>query len=104
MSDVQLNLDEKGHGRFYIMEDNEQIAEMEISINTGDLTVYHTEVSPKFEGKGLAKQLLATMVDHARKNDLKVIPLCPYVHLQFRRHPEEYADVWKAANNRKQDL
>jgi hypothetical protein len=34
------------------------------------------------------------MVDYARKNKLKVIPLCPYVHAQFKRHPKEYADVW----------
>lgn len=94
MSEVQLKVDEKGHGRFYIMDENEQIAEMEISIDDNNITVYHTEVVPKAEGKGLAKKLLATMVDHARKNALKVIPLCPYVHLQFRRHPDEYGDVW----------
>jgi predicted GNAT family acetyltransferase len=34
------------------------------------------------------------MVEHARKNKLKVIPLCTYVHVQFKRHPDEYADVW----------
>ena len=99
MDDVKLRIDEKGNGRFYIMDGEEQVAEMEISISGNDLTVYHTEVLPKAEGKGLAKKLLATMVDHARKNALKVIPLCPYVHAQFKRHPEEYADVWN--QNRK---
>jgi predicted GNAT family acetyltransferase len=95
MGDVQLKVDEKGFGRFFMMDGNEQIAEMEISMNSSDITVYHTEVSPKFEGKGLAKQLLSALVDHARQHDLKIIPLCPYVHLQFRRHPDEYADVWE---------
>ena len=95
MSDVQFKPGEKGHGHFYMMDGNEQIAEMEVSIDESNITVYHTEVVPEAEGKGLAKQLLASMVDHARKNGLKVIPLCPYVHLQFRRHPDEYADVWK---------
>jgi len=94
MDDVKLKLDEKDNGHFYILDGEEQVAEMEISISGNDLTVYHTEVLPKAEGKGLAKKLLATMVDHARKNALKVIPLCPYVHAQFKRHPEEYADVW----------
>ncbi len=94
MEDVKLKLDEKGHGHFYILDQEEEIAEMEISIAESNLTVYHTEVLPKAEGKGLAKVLLATMVDYARKNALKVIPLCPYVHAQFKRHPEEYADVW----------
>ncbi|MBC7948678.1 MAG: N-acetyltransferase [Chitinophagaceae bacterium] len=94
MSDIKLNLDEKGFGHFYALDGEEQLGEMEISISGNNLTVYHTEVSPKAEGKGLAKKLLAAMVDHARKNALKVIPLCPYVHAQFKRHKGEYVDVW----------
>ena len=94
MESVQLKLDDKGYGHFYIMEGNERIAEMEISVAQDNLTVYHTEVLPKVEGKGLAKQLLATMVDYVRRNAMKVIPLCPYVHAQFNRHLDEYADIW----------
>lgn len=95
MEEVQLYLNEKNHGHFYLNEKGEQIAEMQIGISGNDLTVYHTEVSPKHEGEGLAKKLLTAMVDYARKNKLKVIALCPYVHAQFKRHPEEYNDVWK---------
>ena len=73
MEEVKLNLDEKNHGHFFINENDEQIAEMQIGISGSDLTVYHTEVSPKAEGRGLAKKLLSTMVDYARKNNLKVI-------------------------------
>jgi predicted GNAT family acetyltransferase len=98
MESVQLKLDDKGHGHFYILDGNEQIAEMEISVTQDKLTVYHTEVLPKAEGKGLAKQLLVTMVDYARKNTMNVIPLCPYVHAQFKRHPDEYADIWSKQN------
>lgn len=95
MENVQLKLDEKGFGHFYIMEGNEQLGEMEVSISGAVLTVYHTEVSEKAEGKGYAKALLKEMVGFARSNNLKVIPLCPYVHAQFKRHPEEYADIWQ---------
>ena len=94
MENVTLQPNEKGHGHFYILDAEEQVAEMVVSIAGNMLTVYHTEVLPKAEGKGLAKQLLSAMVDYARKNGLKVIPLCPYVHAQFKRHPEVYADVW----------
>ena len=95
MEKVTLQLNEKNHGAFYAMEGTEQLGEMVVSISGKNLTVYHTEVLPKAEGKGFAKKMLDTMVDYARKNNLKVIPLCPYVHAQFKRHPQEYADVWQ---------
>lgn len=95
MNDVQLKIDEKGSGSFYILENNEPVAEMVIGISKNDLTVYHTEVSPAFEGKGYAKKILEEMVSYARNNALKVIPLCPYVYAQFKRHPDEFSDIWK---------
>jgi len=94
MKEIKLELNEKGHGAFFIMNGDEQLGEMVVGISAGNLTVYHTEVAAKAEGKGLAKSLLVAMVEYARKNGLKVIPLCPYVHAQFKRHPQEYADLW----------
>lgn len=94
MEEVKLNLNEKKQGAFYIMEGAEQMGEMAVSVSGSNLTVYHTEVAAKAEGKGYAKKLLNEMVAYARKNNLKVIPLCPYVHAQFKRRPQEYADVW----------
>jgi len=98
MEEVMLHLNGKNHGAFYVMEGTERIGEMVVGISGDKLTVYHTEVSDKAEGKGLAKKMLDTMVDYARKNNLKVIPLCPYVHAQFKRHLQEYADVWQKEN------
>ena len=95
MEEIQLQLDNNGDGAFYLKVDGEQIGEMVININGKLLTVYHTEVSEKAEGNGYGKKLLKAMVDHARVNQLKVKALCPYVHAQFKRHPDEYADIWK---------
>ena len=95
MESVQFEINTEGHGRFFIIDGNEPIAKMVIGIAGNDLTVYHTEVLPKAEGKGMAKELLKTMVEYARKNHLKVRALCPYVFAQFKRHPEEYEDIWK---------
>jgi hypothetical protein len=94
MDEVQLKVNENGRGEFYIAMDDDEIAEMEIQIGKDNLTVYHTEVAKEQEGKGLAKKLLDHMVDYARTHKLRVIPLCPYVHAQFKKHPEQYADLW----------
>jgi uncharacterized protein len=93
MEEVKLNLNEAGDGYFYIVEDNEVAAELVISLSGQQISAHHTEVYPKGEGKGLGKKLLAGMADYARKNDLKIVALCPFVHAQFKRHPETYEDV-----------
>ena len=95
MSEVEMELDDKGQGNFYISENNERIAKMVFGISGDKLTVYHTEVEPEDEGEGLAKDLLANMVSYARKNKLKVIPLCPFVAAQFKRNSKEYEDIWE---------
>ena len=89
-----LKLDERGRGAFLVLDGEEQLAEMALAIFDKEMIVYHTEVEPKAEGQGLAKILLNTMVDYARKNGLKVKPLCPYVHAQFKRHPQDFEDIW----------
>jgi len=94
MEEANLVLNEKGRGAFLIMDGEEQLGEMALAISARQIIVYHTEVSPKAEGKGLAKILLNTMVAYAREHQLKVVPLCPYVHAQFKRHPQDFEDIW----------
>jgi predicted GNAT family acetyltransferase len=94
MDEVVIRLNAKNHGAFYLMHEGEQAGEMIISIADNVLTAYHTEIDPKFEGKGLARILMNGMVTYAREHQLKVKPLCAYVHAQFKRHPEEFADIW----------
>lgn len=94
MAEIKLELDVKNHGGFNLYDNGTKIGEMVVAINNGALTVYHTEVDENQGGKGYAKQLLDTMVAHARDNNLKVIALCPYVHAQFKRHAEAYSDIW----------
>ena len=92
--DVQFKIESNGKGAFFVEEDGKRLAEMVISISGSNLTVYHTEVSENLKGKGVSTQLLETMVKYVRDNNLKVIPLCPYVNVQFRRHGDKYDDIW----------
>lgn len=94
MNEPKLILNEQGRGAFTISENDEQLAEMVVAVSGDNLTVYHTEVVPKADGRGLAKTLLNAMVAYARVHQLKVIALCPYVHAQFKRHPQEFEDIW----------
>ena len=95
MTGVNLILNEEGRGAFVLMENGKQIGEMRIGISKDKLIAYHTEVDHAHRGKGYSGQLLGTMVQYARDHGLKVLPLCPYVLAQFKRHPETYADIWE---------
>lgn len=81
-------------GEIQLFSNDKKAGKMDISVIKGKLTVYHTEVDDEYAGNGFAKLLLNQLVSYARENDLKIVPLCPYVHAQFKRNPEEYSGVW----------
>lgn len=94
MEITNVVLNDNGRGEVQLIADGTPIGKMDIAVNSPVLTVYHTEVDPQYEGRGMAKLLLAELVSYAREKALKIVPLCPYVQVQFKRHPEEYKDVW----------
>ena len=94
MESIKVVFTGRAHGEIQLFSDDVQAGKMNIAIADGKLTVFHTEVSPEFEGRGFAKLLLDQLVSYAKEKDLKIVPLCPYVNVQFRRHPAVYNDVW----------
>ncbi|WP_316832096.1 GNAT family N-acetyltransferase [Pedobacter aquatilis] len=95
MERTEIVLNEYNRGEVELFSDDEKAGKMDIAIIDGTLVVYHTEVDEKFGGKGFAKLLLEKLVGYAREQDIKILPLCPYVHAEFNRHPEKYQDIWQ---------
>jgi uncharacterized protein len=60
--------------------------------NGNHITLVHTEVAPELEGKGYGSLLARAALEYARSAHLRVIPVCPFVQVYLRRHPE-YADL-----------
>jgi predicted GNAT family acetyltransferase len=54
----------------------------------------HTFVPDTFRGKGVARALAQRLVDDARAQGVKIIPLCPYVNAERRKHPD-WSDVFQ---------
>lgn len=52
----------------------------------------HTLVPPPIGNRGIAMRLVEEMVADAREQGFKIKPLCSYVDVAFRRHPE-WADL-----------
>ena len=98
MENIQLQIEDNGHGYFVFKEGAELLGEIVFHIAGKNLTVIHTEVITEAQGKGIARKLLDQMVAYARENGLGVIALCPYVLAQFKRHPSQYSDIWQNNN------
>ena len=81
------------HGR-YVARIEGTDAEGEITFTRrgeGVISADHTGVPEVMAGKGVAGKLLAFMLDDARANHFRIIPICPYVRGQYEKHPERAA-------------
>ncbi len=56
------------------------------------ITIMHTEVPAALNGRGIGSALVRGMLDLARAQGLKVVPLCPFVKAYIGKH-REYADL-----------
>ena len=60
----------------------------------GLITLLHTEIDPAFEGQGIGSRFVAEILDDARRRDLHVLPICPFVRAFLQKNPD-YADlIW----------
>ena len=58
----------------------------------GAISADHTEAPDSMRGRGVALALVEHMIADARAESFKVIPVCPYVQAQTKKHPQ-WADV-----------
>lgn len=80
-------------GKFYIAVDGNELAEMTyVNTGPGNIIIDHTGVDDVLAGKGAGKQMVAAGVEWARKENIKIIPLCPFAKAIFEKIPA-YADV-----------
>ena len=58
----------------------------------GRISADHTGAPESLRGTGAAAALVRHMVEDARANGFRILPLCPYVRAQYKRNPD-WADV-----------
>jgi len=56
----------------------------------------HTGAPDSMRGTGAALALVNALVADARRTGFKIVPLCPYVLAQYKKHPD-WQDVMSAA-------
>jgi uncharacterized protein len=79
-------------GRYVFALDGHE-AELTYSIASPVLIIAdHTGVPEVFRGQGIGVKLAERLVADARAEGVRIVPLCPFVKAQARRHPD-WADV-----------
>lgn len=74
-------------GQFEITLGNET-AVLQYHRTQHSITLIHTEVPEAWRGRGLGDQLIRAALDFAHFNQLKVVPVCPFVKAYLKEHPE----------------
>jgi predicted GNAT family acetyltransferase len=82
--------------RYEIRVDGELAGYVQYRRREGLIALIHTEIDPRFEGRGLASQLIAAVLDEAREAGTAVLPFCPFANGYISRHPEYAALVPEA--------
>ena len=70
------------------------VAFSEYNLAGSNIVFNHTEVPVEFEGQGIGRKLAEAALNYARDNNLKVIPLCPFIAAFIRRNPQYQPLVW----------
>ena len=80
-------------GMFFIEQDDKRVAKLVYSWKDKDrIIIEHTDVEEVLKGKGAGKELVEKTVEFARKEGIKIIPVCSFAKRVFDK-TDEYKDV-----------
>lgn len=90
-------INHNGRGSFKAFENNEEVGTLDYTMDEKNtMLLNHTEVSPAYEGKGIAKKLVMESVEYVRENGLKILPRCPYAVKLFEKSAEIQDVLYKS--------
>ena len=83
---------EAEHCRSAAYDGERRVGVAEFDVQDGRWSITHTEVDPAYGGQGIARKLIEALIEAARSDGAKIVPLCSYADKMMRR-TDEYADV-----------
>lgn len=73
-------------------KDGELIGECEFSLTDGKWAITHTGVHPAYGGQGIARRLVLCVIEAARSNHVKILPICSYAK-KLMDGKDEFQDI-----------
>ena len=80
----QIDLGTKG---YFVASDAEHEAGRITYTFAGNskIIIDHTDVNDEYRGQNIGKRILMEIVEYARENKIKIIPLCPFAKAIFEK-------------------
>ncbi len=73
----------------YKNENDDLLAEIDFPMTgENEITITHTFVDDSLRGMGIAKELVESVLAHAKKNGLTVRATCSYARHYFEKNPD----------------
>ena len=69
-----------------------------IKTKNGEIYLTHTEVPSALEGKGVGSSLVRLALEDIERQQLRLVPLCPFVAGYVQKHPEWKRLVMEVVN------
>lgn len=57
-------------------------------LRDGKAYLVHTEVPAELQGKGVAEVIVEKTLRYLEERDMRIVPLCQYVQVFLKRHPD----------------
>lgn len=94
MSEFEIVREVQGAKGRYVIYHGDLEAELTYSILSPQTVIAdHTGVPDELKGSGMGRALVARIVEDARAEGFKIVPLCPYVNAERRKNPN-WADAF----------
>lgn len=94
-NNIEISLSESGSKGRYIarVDGREGVGELTYSrMSPTKIIADHTGVDENLRGMGVASALVDRLVEDARARSFTIVPLCPFIKVQYAKHPE-WSDV-----------
>lgn len=89
MSDLAVRRAVSDHKGRYVIDHGDGQSELTYSIMSPTMVIAdHTAVAPGHEGQGVGLVMLKRFLADAEAEGFRIVPLCPFVNAQRKRHPE----------------
>ena len=77
----------------FVHREGDALAELDYELRGDRFFLLHTEVPEQLEGQGLGGRLVRSALDRARREQLTIVPWCPFARRWLKEHRDEAGEV-----------